>query len=249
MKINKPNKILFDPGPHTYTNIKTKKLYKSVTTVIGEYEEEFDEQGISLAISLQPENRRKEIYKGLVQDQILSLWKEENRIANEYGKKIHDLLEVYLLNKRMYFPKDDWEREVLDAYDELQIDLGDRYYCEKILHSDEYEVAGMTDHLVDLDNNFFDVNDYKSNKKINFYSPYQNRLKYPLEFLDDCQYNVYALQLSTYAYFYEQETGKKCRSLKLLYYDRDAKKFITYYAPYMKLEVISMLEHYKKNRI
>lgn len=243
------DKILFEPIAHTYTNSITKRLYRSVTTVIGDYEQEFDEMGISKAISLQPNDRRKEMYKGLTQDEILFLWKEENRIANEYGTKIHDLLEKYLKANLFYFPTDDWEREILNAYDELNIDLGVKYYCEKILHNDNYEIAGMTDHLVDLDDNFFDVNDYKTNKVINFYSPYQNRLKYPLDFLDDCQFNVYALQLSMYAYFYEQETGKKCRSLKLLYYDREIKKFIPYYTPYMKMEVIAMLEHYKKNNL
>jgi hypothetical protein len=242
------SKIIFDPVPHTYTNIETKRIYTSVTQVIGQYEKEFDELSISQAISLQSDKRKKTKYIGLTQEEILQNWHEENRIANEYGKKIHDLLEQYNKRNKFYFPQSDEEREILNAYDDLNIDYGQKQYCERILWSDEDEVAGMTDHLVDIDTDFFDINDYKSNKVINYYSPFRNRLLHPLEFLEDCQFNVYALQLSTYAYFYEKESKRKCRSLKLLYYDRMIKKFQIIYVPYMKMEVVAMLKHFRKHR-
>lgn len=241
------SQILFEPIGHTYTHIKKQKIYTPVTRVIAEYEEEFNEQDISLAISLQSNSRKKEKYIGLSQEDILNNWKHENKIANDYGHKIHNLLETYLKRDRFYFPKDDEEREILNAYDDLKIDLGVKYYCERILSNDEYEVAGMTDHIVDFDDDLFDVNDYKSNKVLNTYSLYKKKLHYPLDFLDHCQYNTYAIQLGIYAYFYEQETGKKCRSLRLLYYDRNQKKFIVYNVPYMKLEVLALLNHFKKH--
>ena len=52
-------------------------------------------------------------------NQILNLWEEENKVANEYGTKIHNLLEEYLKRNKFYFPKDDNEREILNSYDEL----------------------------------------------------------------------------------------------------------------------------------
>lgn len=238
-------KIYLEPEKHVYINEDTGEVYKSVTTVLSMLEEEFPAQNIAQAIARQSNKKKKEKYKGLSENEILDLWEEENKTANEYGTKVHNLLEEYLKRNKFYFPEDDDEREILNSYDDLKIDLGERYYCERILFSEEYSIAGMSDHIVDLDDGLFDINDYKTNKVINFYSQYKKKLLPPMEYLDDCQYNIYALQLSIYAYFYEQETKRKCRSLSLLYFDRTTKKFIKYPVPYMKLEAIQILEYYK----
>lgn len=238
-------KIYLEPEKHVYINEDTGEIYKSVTTVLSMLEEEFPAQNIAQAIARQSEKKKKEKYKGLSENEILDLWEEENRTANEYGTKVHNLLEDYLRKNKFLFPDDEDEKQILESYDELKIDLGERYHCERILFSEEYSIAGMSDHIVDIDGEMFDINDYKTNKVINFYSQYKKKLLPPMEHLDDCQYNVYALQLSIYAYFYEQETRKKCRSLNLLYFDRNTKKFIKYPVPYMKMEAIKILEHYR----
>ena len=67
-----------------------------------------------------------------------------------------------------------------------------------------YVLANIKIPIVINENGLFDINDYKTNKVINFYSQYAKKLLPPMDHLDDCQYNIYALQLSIYAYFYEQ---------------------------------------------
>lgn len=238
-------KIYLEPEKHVYINEDTGEIYKSVTTVLSMLEEEFPAQNIAQAIVRQSDKKKKEKYKGLSEGEILSLWEEENRTANEYGTKVHNLLEDYLKKNKFLFPDDEEEKIILDSYDELKIDLGEKFHCERILFSEKYSIAGMSDHIVDIENGLFDINDYKTNKVINFYSQYGKKLLSPMEHLDDCQYNVYALQLSIYAYFYEQETKRKCRSLNLLYFDRNTKKFTKYPVPYMKLEAIKILDNYK----
>ena len=240
-------KIYLEPIRHVYIDSDTNEEYKSVTTVLSTLEEEFPAKDIAKAIQKQSDYRKKEKYIGLTDNQILNLWEEENKVANEYGTKIHNLLEEYLKRNKFYFPKDDNEREILNSYDELNIDLGTRYYCEKILFSEKYKIAGTSDHIVDIESEFFDINDYKTNKVINFYSPYCKKLLPPMDHLDDCQYNIYSLQLSVYAYFYEQESKRKCRSLNLLYFDRNSKTFMKYPVPYMKMEAIAILENYIKS--
>jgi hypothetical protein len=238
-------KIYLEPEKHVYINEDTGEIYKSVTTVLSMLEEEFPAQNIAQAIARQSEKKKKEKYKGLSENEILDLWEEENKSANEYGTKVHNLLEEYLKRNKFYFPENDDEREILNSYDDLNIDLGERFHCERILFSEEYSIAGMSDHIVDVDGGLFDINDYKTNKVINFYSQYKKKLLPPMEHLDDCQYNIYSLQLSIYAYFYEQESKRKCRSLNLLYFDRNSKKFIKYPVPYMKMEAIGILNHYR----
>ena len=242
-------KIFLEPEKHVYINEDTGEIYKSVTTVLSMLEEEFPAEDIAKAIERQHNSRKKEKYKGLNERQILDLWEEENRIANEYGTKVHNLLETYLKNNKFLFPDDEDEKIILDSYDELKIDLGEKFHCERILFSEKYSIAGMSDHIVDVDGGLFDINDYKTNKVINFYSQYGKKLLPPMEHLDDCQYNIYALQLSIYAYFYEHETKKKCRTLNLLYFDRNNKKFTKYPVPYMKMEAIAILENYLKSQL
>jgi hypothetical protein len=237
-------KIFLEPVSHTYINEDTGEVYKSVTTVLSMLEVEFPAQNIAQAIARQSEKKKKEKYKGLSENEILTLWEDENRSANEYGTKVHNLLEDYLKKNKFLFPDSEEEKEILDSYDELKIDLGERYHCERILFSEKYSIAGMSDHIVDVDGALFDINDYKTNKVINFYSQYKKKLLPPMEHLDDCQYNIYSLQLSIYAFFYEEETGRKCRSLNLLYFDRNTKKFTKYPVPYMKMEAIKILENY-----
>ena len=153
--------IYLEPIRHVYIDDETKEEFKSVTTVISELETEFQSDIIAEAIEKQSPERKKEKYKGLTKQQILDYWEEENRVANEYGTKIHNILETYLKKKKFYFPTDVEEQEIINAYDELNIDLGFKYYCERILFHRKYKIAGMTDHIVDVEPDFFDVNDYK----------------------------------------------------------------------------------------
>ena len=93
--------IYLEPEKHVYINEDTGEIYKSVTTVLSMLEEEFPAEDIAKAIERQSNTRKKEKYKGLSQRQILDLWEEENRTANEYGTKVHNLLESYLKNNKL----------------------------------------------------------------------------------------------------------------------------------------------------
>ena len=52
----------------------------------------------------------------------------------------------------------------------------------------------------------------------------------------------YGLQLSLYAYLYEQITGKKCRKLVIYYLEKD--RFVAHHPSYMKAEVKELLKHF-----
>ena len=71
-------------------------------------------------------------------------------------------------------------------------------------------------------------------------------LKYPLNNLEDCNFNVYQLQLSTYAYML-QVLRPELNIKKLIIYhiDHDGKETV-HECKYLKTEVIRMLNHYKK---
>jgi hypothetical protein len=93
----------------------------------------------------------------------------------------------------------------------------------------------------------FSVFDLKTNKKFNLYSPYAEYMLKPLTHLTVSEYTTYGLQLSLYAYMYQSMTGMKVNQLGVMYYERESKKFNYYPIPYMKNDIMKMLDYYAEN--
>jgi hypothetical protein len=72
---------------------------------------------------------------------------------------------------------------------------------------------------------------------------------YPLNNLDDCNYNHYQLQLSTYAWMLQKiNPDFVIKDLILNHYDHDGNNTL-YHCDYLKTEVERMLAFYKKELI
>ncbi len=248
------SQVYLEPIEHKYIHKVSGKKYKSVTTAIKMIEPHFDAEGISLAITKQLNNVKQERYIGLSQQQILDYWQELNDIANEYGTLVHSILEKYILAKEWYFPpatkEGEFEQLVIDAYNLLKIDKGIYMKPERIMYNENYEIAGMSDLVIDISDTHFDLVDYKTNKVFNFYNPFGfESLLPPFNHLQNCQWSIYSIQLSIYVYLYELETGKKCRQIYVLYWDKEVKVFNKINIMFMKKEAIQLLEMHKYNEL
>lgn len=115
-------------------------------------------------------------------------------------------------------------------------DLSDGFHPELILWNKKFKLAGQADKVFieTIDGvRYIDIDDYKTNKaikKANFFG----KMKAPLHHLDDCNYNHYRLQISTYAWMLEQE-GFVVRSTRFTHLNK------VYDFDYMKHEVELML--------
>jgi hypothetical protein len=92
----------------------------------------------------------------------------------------------------------------------------------------------------------------KSNKEIKTKSYFDNRtkksdkMKFPLNNLDDCNYWHYTLQLSTYAWMIQKLNPEfEIEDLVLVHFDHNDNMTV-YHLPYLKEEVVKMLNHFKK---
>ena len=234
--------VYLEPIEHVYWHKTTGEKYTSVTTVLSALEHEFEEDKIAEAISKQREDRRKEAYKGLNKAQIIELWRHINFEATEYGTMVHEILERYLLADKFYFPNDELEKKVIAAYDAVGFDEGDVLWPERIMFSEKYALAGTADMIVDVQDEYFDVGDWKTNKKLDFYSPYRKFMKPPLQNVSQCNFNLYTIQLSIYAYMYEEETGKKLRQIWIGHWDREKEeiaKIPVFYARELAIKVLN----------
>jgi hypothetical protein len=245
--------IYLEPIEHKYIHRVTGKKYKSVTTTLSSIEPHFDADSVAEAITHQLDTLKQERYIGLNKQQILDYWQLLNDEANIYGTKVHDIVEKYLLrNNPFYFPPEDtpegiFEGKVIDGYRALQIEEGMAMWPERILFAEQYELAGMSDLIIDIDDVFFDVLDYKTNKTFNWYNPYgYETLKKPFDHLQASQFSIYNLQLSVYCFLYMLEFPKrKCRQIVVLYWDKEKENFEKIHMPYLKHEAKALVElHY-----
>lgn len=237
--------VYLEPIEHVYIHKVTNKVYKSVTTILGLIEPEFKTEEIAEAIEHQKIEKKREQYIGMSKDQIMNLWQQINDEANEYGTHIHELVETYLLKNKWYFPESDLDKKVLNEFNKMNFEVGRECYPERVVFSEEYEIAGTIDLLVDVDDEYFDIGDWKTNKEFNYYSKYKQCLKAPFEHLQDCEYVIYTLQVSVYALLYEMESGKKCRHIWIGYWDKKQEKWFKIPVMYMKHEALKLLKHYK----
>lgn len=240
--------VYLEPIAHLYIKKSNGEKFTSVTKVLHSFVEEFDGDAIAEKIAKQSDDNPKKNpkYIGMSKEQILDKWKEINDEANEYGTAIHEGLEKYLLSQFTYEGETDIEKDTIKAYKELEIDHGQITWPERIMFSDEHKLAGTSDIIVDVDDVYFSVLDFKTNSKFNYFNSFKKMLKKPLDHLQDCQYHIYSLQLSIYAYMYQLEfPHKKCRDMFLLYWDRDLKTFTKIPVIYMKSEAKKILDTHK----
>jgi hypothetical protein len=237
--------VFLEPIAHVYIHKLTKEKFKSVTTVLSMLEPEFDSEQVALAIANQDPSKKKEKYQNMSQQEILAEWKRINDEANAYGTEIHEIMEKYLLANKIYIPKDDWERELIGKFQDMDPMVNGVIYPETILFSEKHKLAGTADIIEDC-GEYFNVWDWKTNKKFNYISEFDHWLNAPVSHLSDCQYNVYALQLSIYAYMFQMETKKKVGRLGIFYYSKE-EGFKLIPLPYLGLEAKAVLDYWVKN--
>jgi hypothetical protein len=238
--------VYLEPEKHIYIHRETGEHYTSVTKVIHDYVNVFEEDKIAEAISKRHPSRQKEKYKGLSKAQILEYWQRLNDEANEYGTLIHETIETFLLKNKFYFPSDPLQKKVIKAFLELGMDEGECVWPERIMFSKKHKLAGTADLKIDINHDYFDIGDWKTNAEFNFFDAFGFKtLKAPLNHLQDCHYSIYSIQLSIYAYMYELETGKKCRQIWIGYWNRETETFSKIPITYLKHEAKQVLEQHR----
>lgn len=194
------------------------------------------------------------------QQDILDQWQEENQKSCERGTKIHAMLEqqMYKAGANITFKKLGIGGKFTCDKGRTTLDLENGVYPEYLLHYDSPDgilhLAGQTDLMIIQGQKLW-VADYKSNKKIEqrgFFdktTKKTQKMKYPLNTIEDCNYGHYQLQLSTYAWMIQQmRPDLEVQDLILIHYDHQGKQTI-YHCDYLMNDVVKMLKWYKKELI
>ena len=196
-----------------------------------------------------------------VQQDILDEWAETNRVACERGTKIHAQLEngFYKAGSNITLNKFGIGGKFTCKKNYTDLDLEYGVYPEYLIYYDnpkiDLHIAGQIDLIVKNGNDIWII-DHKTNAKIDTKGFYNSgtrstdKMKYPLGNLDECNFNHYQLQLSTYAWMLQKiNPDFVIKGLILNHYDHDGKNTL-YNCSYLKDEVEKMLKHFaKQNKI
>jgi adenine-specific DNA methylase len=261
-------KVFLEPVKHKYYD-ETGREYKSVTKVLGLFVDKFDsskmaplvakkrkkdveEEALRRGVSVSVILSERDIYeRGITTEGVIRDWERKRDDANERGTAIHNMLEDFILNK---FVPERGSKEYKLCNDLSKFLKGQNYYMaypEVVLHLEDLGVAGTSDlrcKRTKSINSVIDYYDYKTNDIVFDSGKYKEGkkkhndrfMKYPLEHLEDCNYNKYALQLSFYAYMDQQMYNSRIGRLGII---NVVNGFELIPVPYMKKEIELIIKY------
>lgn len=223
--------VVLDHESHVYTNTDNGEVYTSVTTFINSYKKPFDKDKWSNIIAKR---------EGVSQKEILNRWSDITVTAQNRGTNVHLVMENFIKDKKIAKGFE----ELIDSFVKKTNGIlkdNSLVLSEHLLYSHKHKLAGTADLIVENDNIFY-VMDFKTNKKFNFVSKFNDYFYEPIDYLPQCEFTIYTIQLSIYAYMYELLTGKKCGGLKIFYLREFSENTFWQEIPctYMKSSVVNL---------
>ena len=240
----------FYPQDHHY-EFKGKRVGISVTSLISQYENEFDKENIARAVA------NKE---GKSVTDVLKEWQYKADFACRKGSTCHEFAQSRWSKEPYELDKFDENEEYLNAVIKVQKqavnfyedykDIFEHIADELIVGSEEFDIASAIDHLfVNKLTGGLVLVDYKTNSILKGYNDngksnrYAKPMKVPLNHIKDITLFHYYLQLSIYKYLIEKYTELKVDEMFIVYFSENNDNYEIIEIPYLKKEVTKILEN------
>lgn len=240
----------FYPQDHHY-EFKGKRVGISVTSLISQYENEFDKENIARAVA------NKE---GKSVTDVLKEWQYKADFACRKGSTCHEFAQTRWSKEPYELDKFDESEEYLNAVIKIQKqavnfyedykDVFEHIADELIVGSAEFDIASAIDHLfVNKLTGGLVLVDYKTNSILKGYNDdgksnrYAKPMKVPLNHIKDITLFHYYLQLSIYKYLIEKYTELKVDEMFIVYFSENNDNYEIIEIPYLEKEVTKILEN------
>ena len=249
------NKFTFFEEDHHY-ECNGKKVGISVTRLIEEYSNPFDQQAIAEKVALRDNKSVSEV---------LEEWEYKNKFACEKGSTCHEYAQSIWSGEEYNELLFDGSIEYLTAVNKIQSqamnfwkDFKDKFthiQDEQLVGSEEYNICSAVDHLfLDKNGNVWLI-DYKTNSILKGYNDdeknrrYTKKMLIPLQNIKDDSLNHYYLQLSIYKYLIEKYTNIKIYKTMIVYMSENIENYELIETPYLMEEVKKILELRRTNKM
>jgi len=266
--------LKFTPHNHKYTSDDPIN-WLSVTSFISNFKQPFDADTIAAKSA---KNKRSKWY-GMTPEEIKAAWKNEANRATTLGTWYHNCRESDICS----FETMERHGNTVSVFKPIEKDgikyspnqkLTDGIYPEHMVYLRSAGICGQSD-LVEVIDGCVHITDYKTNKEIKLegYTNWEGitqKMNPPVNHLDDCNLNHYALQLSMYMYIILKHNPKlKPGTLTIhhiLFEEAGRDKFdnpitaldsngdpivldiVQYDLPYLKKEAIDLIHWLEDNR-
>ena len=249
------DKFKFFEEDHHY-ECNGKRVGISVTRLIEEYSNPFDQQAIAEKVALRDNKSVSEV---------LEEWKYKNKFACEKGSTCHEYAQSIWSGEEYNELLFDGSIEYLTAVNKIQSqamnfwkDFKDKFthiQDEQLVGSEEYNICSAVDHLfLDKNGNVWLI-DYKTNSILKGYNDdeknrrYTKKMLIPLQNIKDDSLNHYYLQLSIYKYLIEKYTNIKIYKTMIVYMSENIENYELIETPYLMKEVKKILELRRTNKM
>jgi hypothetical protein len=249
------DKFKFFEEDHHY-ECNGKRVGISVTRLIEEYSNPFDQQAIAEKVAIRD---NKSVSK------VLEEWEYKNKFACDKGSTCHEYAQSIWSGEEYNELLFDGSIEYLTAVNKIQSqainfwkDFKNKFthiQDEQLVGSEEYNICSAVDHLfLDKDGNVWLI-DYKTNSILKGYNDdeknrrYTKKMLIPLQNIKDDSLNHYYLQLSIYKYLIEKYTNIKIYKTMIVYMSENIEKYELIETPYLMKEVELILENRRERKM
>lgn len=249
------DKFKFFEVDHHY-ECNGKRVGISVTRLIEEYSNPFDQQAIAEKVALRDNKSVSEV---------LEEWEYKNKFACAKGHTCHNYSQSLWSKEPYDVSIFDNSIEYVSAIHKIQRQATNFYHDfkdkfthiqdEQLVGSEEYNICSAVDHLfLDKDGNVWLI-DYKTNSILKGYNDdeknrrYTKKMLIPLQNIKDDSLNHYYLQLSIYKYLIEKYTNIKIYKTMIVYMSENIENYELIETPYLMKEVKKILELRRTNKM
>lgn len=249
------DKFSFFEEDHHY-ECNGKRVGISVTRLIEEYSNPFDQQAIAEKVALRDNKSVSEV---------LEEWEYKNKFACEKGSTCHNYSQSLWSKEPYDVSIFDNSIEYVSAIHKIQRQATNFYHDfkdkfthiqdEQLVGSEEYNICSAVDHLfLDKDGNVWLI-DYKTNSILKGYNDdeknrrYTKKMLIPLQNIKDDSLNHYYLQLSIYKYMIEKYTNIKIYKTMIVYMSENIENYELIETPYLEKETKEILELRRTNKM
>ena len=237
--------IVFEEKNHVYfVEGNDDVIFTSGTTFLKKFFEPFDTETISARYAAK---------HGLVQEEVIKMWKESGRRAADEGTEVHQYMEdLFFMKEPIVSMKNERVRKLQQQGFQMWCEYLNKEYdlidAEKVIASIDLKLAGMVDLIGrNKSTGALALLDYKTNKSLKMDNPWQTGTG-PLIHLQDCNYNHYCLQLNLYQYLIEREGYFEADEFERVILHLTSDGYKAYKAPLMRAEIENMVKAMEEER-
>jgi hypothetical protein len=247
------SRIVFEEEAHRYYIDGRVRAPRSVTQLVHECAQEFNAP-VAIAAMRRGRNwsrRRVEFLRPdgeeMTEEEIAAKWAENGRVQSSRGTLMHFQIEQFLNDAVIEQPHSPEFAMFLRFREDFMLARGLKpLRTELSLFHCGLRMAGQVDLIArDCETGRLVILDWKRSKEIKFKNPYQ-KLKPPLDHLDDCNYNLYCLQLNIYRYMLQTEYGEPVSGMYLAVFHPNEVGPLCVEVPRLDREVNLLVEHAKR---